>query len=130
LYSPDIPRQTDDLAAAILGRCHLGHLLDRLDEEDDWTRILSLGEQQRLAIGRVLLNRPRVVFLDEASSALDEGLEHAMYRLLRESLPGATLVSVGHRNSLLGLHTRVLELLGEGKWLLRKTLSALPATHP
>jgi putative ATP-binding cassette transporter len=95
-------------------------LVDRLDEEDDWTRILSLGEQQRLAIGRLLLNRPRVVFLDEASSAMDEGLEHAMYGLLRESLPGATLVSVGHRSSLLGFHSRVLELLGEGRWRLQE----------
>jgi putative ATP-binding cassette transporter len=124
-----MPSQTDDLATAILRRCHLGHLLDRLDEEDDWTRILSLGEQQRLAIGRVLLNRPRIVFLDEASSALDDGLEHAMYRLLRESLPAATLVSVGHRSSLLGLHTRVLELLGEGKWRLRNTMAPLTAAH-
>src|ERR1700730_8782167 len=124
LYYPGIPAQTDELAAAILRRCHLGHLVDRLDEENDWTRILSLGEQQRLAIGRVLLNRPLVVFLDEVSSALDEGLEHAMYRLLREALPEATLISVGHRSSLLGLHTRVLELLGEGKWRVR----ALPQT--
>jgi vitamin B12/bleomycin/antimicrobial peptide transport system ATP-binding/permease protein len=116
LYYPRTPAQTDDLAAAMLRRCHLGHLVERMDEEDDWTRILSLGEQQRLAIGRVLLNRPLVVFLDEASSALDEGLEHAMYRLLRESLPAATLVSVGHRSSLLGMHTRVLEMLGEGRW--------------
>jgi putative ATP-binding cassette transporter len=129
LYYPGTLAPTDDLAAAVLRRCHLGHLVARLDEEDDWTRILSLGEQQRLAIGRVLLNRPRVVFLDEASSALDEGLEDAMYRLLRESLPGATLVSVGHRNSLLGLHTRVLELLGEGKWRLRGTLSPVPAAR-
>jgi putative ATP-binding cassette transporter len=129
LYYPNIPAQADDRANAILRRCHLEHLADRLDEEDDWTRILSLGEQQRLAIGRVLLNRPRVVFLDEASSALDEGLEHAMYQLLRESLPGATLVSVGHRSSLLGLHTRGLELLGAGKWLLRKTMAPLSAAH-
>ena len=120
LYYPGIPAQTDDQAAAILRRCHLGHLVARLDEEDDWTRILSLGEQQRLAIGRVLLNRPRVAFLDEASSAMDEGLEHAMYRLLRESLPGTTLVSVGHRSSLLGFHTRLLELLGEGQWRLQE----------
>jgi putative ATP-binding cassette transporter len=126
LYYPSIPAQTADLAAAILRRCQLGHLVDRLDEEDDWARILSLGEQQRLAIGRVLLNHPLVVFLDEASSALDEGLEHAMYRLLRESLPGATLVSVGHRSSLLGFHTHVLELLGQGKWQLQD-LRYLPA---
>jgi putative ATP-binding cassette transporter len=125
LYYPKLPAQTDDLAAATLRRCHLGHLVDRLDEEEDWTRILSLGEQQRLAIGRVLLSRPRIVFLDEASSALDEGLEHAMYRLLRESLPAATLVSVGHRSSLVGLHTRVLELLGEGKWRFWETMAPL-----
>jgi putative ATP-binding cassette transporter len=120
LYYPSIPAQIDDQAAAVLRRCHLGHLVSRLDEDDDWTRILSLGEQQRFAIGRVLLNRPRVVFLDEASSAMDEGLEHAMYRLLRESLSGVTLVSVGHRSSLLGFHTRELELLGEGRWRLQE----------
>jgi putative ATP-binding cassette transporter len=127
LYYPSIPAQTDDKAATVLRRCHLGNLVARLNEEDDWTRILSLGEQQRLAIGRVLLNRPQVVFLDEASSAMDEGLEHAMYRLLRESLPGATLVSVGHRSSLLGFHAWGLELLGEGKWRLQ-CLSA-PASN-
>jgi putative ATP-binding cassette transporter len=129
LYYPNLPAQTDDLAITVLRRCHLGHLVSRLDEADDWTRILSLGEQQRLAIGRVLLNRPRIVFLDEASSALDEGLEHTMYRLLRESLPGATVVSVGHRSSLLGFHDRVLELLGEGEWRLRKTVAPLPAAQ-
>jgi vitamin B12/bleomycin/antimicrobial peptide transport system ATP-binding/permease protein len=129
LYYPRLPVQTDDPAAAVLHRCQLDHLVDRLDEEDDWTRILSLGEQQRLAIGRVLLNRPLAVFLDEASSALDEGLEHAMYRLLRESLPGATLVSVGHRSSLLRFHTAVLDLLGEGKWRLRNTMCPVTAAR-
>jgi vitamin B12/bleomycin/antimicrobial peptide transport system ATP-binding/permease protein len=119
LYYPCIPPQTEDQAAGILRQCHLGNLVARLDEEDDWTRILSLGEQQRLAIGRVLLKRPQAVFMDEASSAMDEGLEHAMYLLLRESLPAATLVTVGHRSSLLGFHTRELELLGEGKWRLQ-----------
>jgi vitamin B12/bleomycin/antimicrobial peptide transport system ATP-binding/permease protein len=123
LYYPEVP-QAGDRAAAVLRRCHLGHLVDRLDEEDDWPRILSLGEQQRLAIGRVLLSRPRVVFLDEASSAWDEGLEHAMYHLLRESLPRATLVSVGHRSSLLAFHTGMLELLGAGQWRLQ----ALPGS--
>ena len=117
LFYPAVA-QTDGQAAEMLRRCHLGYLLARLDEEQDWTRILSLGEQQRLAIGRVLLNRPQLVFLDEASSAMDEGLEHAMYRLLRESLPEAILVSVGHRASLLEFHSQTLELLGEGQWRL------------
>jgi putative ATP-binding cassette transporter len=119
LYYPAL-MQNDDQATAILTQCHLGHLIPRLDEEADWTQILSLGEQQRLAIGRVLLNRPQIVFLDEASSAMDEGLEHAMYSLLRLSLPEAILVSVGHRSSLIGFHAQELELLDGGKWVVRE----------
>lgn len=115
LYYP-AAMQDDGRAAAVLQQCQLGHLVPQLDREDDWGRILSLGEQQRLAVGRVLLNKPDVVFLDEASSAMDEGLEYAMYHLLRTALPKAILVSVGHRSSLLNFHTQELELLGEGKW--------------
>lgn len=112
------PVPADDSAADVLRQCHLGHLLTHLDEEADWARTLSLGEQQRLAVGRVLLNRPQVVFLDEASSAMDEGLEYAMYQLLRQSLPDTIIVSVGHRSSLLDFHSQELELLGDGKWRL------------
>ena len=110
---------TADQATEVLRQCQLGHLVAQLDREDDWSRILSLGEQQRLAIGRALLNNPQVLFLDEASSAMDEGLEYAMYQLLRKTLPEAILVSVGHRSSLLEFHTQELELLGQGKWSLR-----------
>ncbi len=117
LYYPG-PIQTDERAADVLRRCQLGNLVTHLDEEADWSRTLSLGEQQRLAIGRVLLNNPQIVFLDEASSAMDEGLEHAMYQLLRQALPEAILVSVGHRSSLVEFHTQELDLLGEGKWQL------------
>lgn len=108
--------------AEALRRCQLPHLVARLDEEADWSRILSLGEQQRLAIGRALLAQPAVIFLDESSSAMDEGLEHAMYALLRQSLPHATLISVGHRSSLLAFHQRELKLEGGGGW----SLNALP----
>ena len=125
LYYPTSARH-DPQTAEILQRCQLGHLVKALDEEDDWSRRLSLGEQQRLAVGRVLLNRPRIVFLDEASSAMDEGLEHAMYELLRESLPETIMVSVGHRSTLVEFHTRELELLGGGRWQLRE-LSATGA---
>lgn len=118
LYYPSAI-QTDDRSAAVLRQCQLGHLVEHLDEESDWGRTLSLGEQQRLAIGRVLLNRPQIVFLDEASSAMDEGLEYAMYHLLRLSLPEAIVVSVGHRSSLFDFHTQELELSGSGKWKLR-----------
>ena len=112
--------ESNERAAAVLRQCHLAHLVPQLDEDADWGRTLSLGEQQRLAIGRVLLNRPQVVFFDEASSAMDEGLEYAMYHLLRESLPEAILVSVGHRSSLLDFHTQELELLGDGRWRLHE----------
>jgi len=118
LYYPAVV-PTDDRAAEVLRQCHLGHLQAHLDEEADWARTLSLGEQQRLAVGRVLLNRPQLVFLDEASSAMDEGLEYAMYQLLRQSLPETIFVSVGHRSSLLDFHSQELELLGEGQWRLR-----------
>ena len=114
------PVRPGNEAADILRQCSLGHLVQQLDTENDWTHILSLGEQQRLAIGRVLLNAPQLIFLDEASSAMDEGLEFAMYQLLRTALPNAILVSVGHRSSLLGFHTQELELLGDGAWRLRE----------
>ena len=110
--------QADDQAAAVLVQCQLGHLTGMLGEEAEWARTLSLGEQQRLAICRVLLNRPQLVFLDEASSAMDEGLEYAMYHLLRQALPDTILVSVGHRSSLLDFHAQELEVLGDGRWRL------------
>jgi putative ATP-binding cassette transporter len=108
----------DALVQTALRKVHLGHLLARLDEEADWSRILSLGEQQRLAFARVLINQPHIAFLDEATSATDEGLEHALYELLRHELPQCTFISVGHRSTLNGFHQRKLELQGEGRWAL------------
>ncbi len=100
----------------VLERVQLGHLVDRLDETADWTRILSPGEQQRLGFARILLAEPAVVFLDEATAAVDEGLENSLYRTLRESLPESVIVSVGHRSTLDGFHDRILELRGGGQW--------------
>lgn len=117
LYYP-APASSGDAAAAVLDDCLLSKLIPRLDDHDDWTRILSLGEQQRLAIGRVLLAQPHMLFLDEASAAMDESLEYEMYTLLRQRLPQLIMISVGHRSSLLQFHTQSLELLGEGKWAL------------
>ena len=99
-----------------LRKVQLANLADRLDETADWSRILSLGEQQRVAFARVLLNRPQIAFLDEATSATDEGLEHALYALLRTELPHCMLVSVGHRSTLNRFHSHRLELQGEGAW--------------
>lgn len=99
-----------------LHQTQLGHLTKALDQPNDWSRVLSLGEQQRLAFARVLFNRPAIVFLDEATSATDEGLEHALYTLLRETLPNSMLVSVGHRSTLDAFHGQVLRLDGHGGW--------------
>ena len=71
---------------------HCAHLRGRLDEVQDWAKVLSPGEQQRVAFARVLLTKPRAVFLDEATSALDAGLEFSLYQLLRTELPDTIVV--------------------------------------
>jgi len=101
-----------------LRQVNLAHLAERLAVSCDWSHILSVGEQQRLAFARVLFNRPQVVFLDESTSAMDEGLEHALYSLLRNELPQTLLVSVGHRSTLGAFHTHRLEVDGQGGWAL------------
>ena len=106
----------DQRTREVLNLVQLGHLANRLDEVADWSRILSLGEQQRLAFGRLLLARPAAAFLDEATSAMDEGLEDAMYRLVRQHLPETLLVSVGHRSTLVRHHPVQLNLKGKGNW--------------
>ena len=109
----------------VLHQVNLGHLAERLEVSCDWSHILSVGEQQRLAFARVLFNRPQVVFLDESTSAMDEGLEHALYALLRSEMPGALLLSVGHRSTLAGFHTHRLEVDGRGGWSLVAQAPAL-----
>jgi len=109
---------SDDEIGSALDTVSLGHLGERLDEVADWAKILSPGEQQRIAFARVLLNKPKAVFLDESTSALDEGQEFALYRALRTRLPDCIVVSVSHRPSLEQHHDRRLELLGHGAWRL------------
>jgi putative ATP-binding cassette transporter len=72
--------------------------------------MLSLGEQQRLAIARVLLQEPDYLFLDEATASLDEAAEASVYRLLQERLKGTTIISIGHRSTLGAFHRRRFEL--------------------
>lgn len=104
---------------AILEQVHLPRLAGRvggLDAVRDWDKLLSVGEQQRLAFGRVLVHAPKIVILDEATSALDSANEAALYGRLRES--GTTLISIAHRPAVLRHHTHVLHLMGEGEWEL------------
>jgi putative ATP-binding cassette transporter len=109
----------EDLMAA-LDAVALGHLCSRLDEIQDWSKVLSPGEQQRIAFARVLLQKPDLIFLDESTSAIDEGQEFAIYRMLRERLPRSIIVSVTHRGSVHQHHVHHLRLNGDGTWDLQR----------
>jgi len=95
--SGDIP---DEKLCAAVESVARPRYTDRLDEVNDWAKVLSPGEQQRIAFARILLTKPKVVFLDEATSALDEPLELMIYGLVRRELPHTVLVSVTHRGTV------------------------------
>ncbi|MGQ0636652.1 MAG: ABC transporter ATP-binding protein/permease [Planctomycetaceae bacterium] len=97
----------------------LAHRVGGLDVEIDWAKVLSLGEQQRLAFARLLLSSPRYAMLDEATSALDSRNEKMLYNTVRAT--STTLVSISHRPDILKHHQHALELLGEGRWKLHTT---------
>ena len=88
----------------------LADLAGRLDEAGHWALQLSPGEQQRIAFARALVQKPDWLFLDEATSAVDEATEARLYRLVRERLAGTTVFSVGHRATLRPFHARRLEV--------------------
>jgi putative ATP-binding cassette transporter len=100
----------DEAVRAALEAARLGAFIDRLDEEGNWPMSLSGGEQQRLAIARALLARPDWLFLDEATTAIDEASETAIYQMLAEELPDTTIVSISHRSALAAFHARQLEM--------------------
>src|SRR5437773_629779 len=111
-----------------LRRCHLEHLLDRLDERARWDRVLSVGEQQRLGFCRLLLHRPDWVFMDEATSALDEETQQSMMTLFDKELAGTTVVSIAHRPGMEAFHSRTIKLVmaAEGARLVTKRVPRLP----
>lgn len=116
LYPHGDPSMADKDLVAILDRAGLAGLTGLLDESRMWAQVLSLGEQQRLAFGRIFLQRPAWVFMDEATSSMDEPAECAMYETLLKTLPQTAIVSVGHRSSLLSYHDSRIVLIGDGNW--------------
>ncbi|KGG13318.1 MULTISPECIES: ABC transporter ATP-binding protein/permease [Prochlorococcus] len=118
-YPTDVNKFTDDHLRSVLEEVNLSSMINRypdLNVKQDWPRILSLGEQQRLAFGRLLLNSPRFAVLDEATSALDVKTEKMLYELLKQR--DLSVISVGHRPTLIEFHESVLELMGQGSWKL------------
>ena len=118
LYPFGDPATGDSRLQEALERSGLSELSSLLGETRMWAQVLSLGEQQRLAFGRIFLQRPAWVFMDEATSSIDEPAEGSMYLALIELLPRTAIVSVGHRSSLLAYHDSRLALLGGGRWHL------------
>lgn len=98
----------DDALIPLMKQCRMEKHIDQLDTQGDWMQVLSLGEQQKAAFVRILLQRPAWLFLDEASSAMDEDTEAALYGLLTH-LP-STIISVGHRSTLDKFHERSVEI--------------------
>ncbi|MET0531970.1 MAG: ABC transporter ATP-binding protein/permease [Microvirga sp.] len=109
-YPGRVDTYSDQEIAEALRIAKLPQIADRLDEERAWGQTLSLGEQQRLAVARALLARPDWLFLDEATAALDEPTEAEIYEIIRKRLPETTVVSIGHRSTLLGYHDRRIDL--------------------
>jgi vitamin B12/bleomycin/antimicrobial peptide transport system ATP-binding/permease protein len=107
---------TPEAISDVLETAGLPALARRLAEEAHWNRILSLGEQQRLAVARAILQAPDYLFLDEATASLDELSESKLYKLLHDRLPSATIVSIGHRSTLFAFHDRHLALHPEGDY--------------
>ncbi|WP_207865204.1 ABC transporter ATP-binding protein/permease [Pseudomonas sp. 58(2021)] len=108
--------------AQVLETCRLPHLVARLDEANHWQRMLSPGEQQRLAFARALLYAPHWLYMDEATSAMDEEDEATLYQALIDQLPGLSIVSVGHRSSLKRFHPRHVRI--DGGHLVEQTVTA------
>jgi putative ATP-binding cassette transporter len=113
-YPDSADRYDDPTIRAVLAQCGLDSLNDRLDDHDHWAQRLSLGEQQRLAVARALLLRPRWLFLDEATSNLDEAAEQALYRLLTQTLIDTAIVSIAHRPTLGVFHNRQIDFTENG----------------
>ena len=132
LIYPSTHTELDDEALMkVLDEVQLRHLAESeagLDRSEDWEKLLSGGEQQRLAFARLLVHAPRVAILDEATSALDDANQRRLYERLRDR--GTTLISIAHRAAVAGFHRRVLKLVGGGRWELRKTAAASAGKTP
>jgi vitamin B12/bleomycin/antimicrobial peptide transport system ATP-binding/permease protein len=120
---------SSEALAEAIATVGLPALAGRLAEEAHWNRMLSLGEQQRLGIARAILQAPDYLFLDEATASLDEPSEAMLYRLLDQRLERTTIVSIGHRSTLLAFHRRRLAMVREGDRYRMREAALEPAAE-
>ena len=113
-YPARVDGFTDESISEALSVAGLPQLMARLDEQNNWSMQLSPGEQQRVAFARAILQQPAWLFLDEATSSLDEDSQQQLYQMLKEKLPQTNIISIGHRPSLQAFHARTLELKSDG----------------
>lgn len=116
---------TDEQFYDVLDKINLSDLKEKLDITCEWSKILSGGQQQKIAVGRVLLSKPKWLFLDESTSALDAASEHHMYSLIQNELKDTTFVSIAHRPSVEKYHQQTLFFKKTEDGHLK--LSSLPA---
>ncbi len=114
-YPEEADRFDADVIRDALVAVGLQKLTARLDETAHWNRMLSLGEQQRLAIARALLQPPDYLLLDEATASLDEPAEATLYNLLHERMPKTSIISIGHRSTLDAFHRRTIVVASDGE---------------
>jgi vitamin B12/bleomycin/antimicrobial peptide transport system ATP-binding/permease protein len=130
-YPAHVERFTDDQIKGALIRVGLPEFVNRVDDDERWDRLMSLGQQQRLAFARVLLHQPKWVFLDEATAALDEENQQRVMSIFDEELPETSIFSIGHRPGLEAFHRRTLHLIGgpAGARLRRNKMEPPSHTH-
>lgn len=126
LLYPNKESCSNEQLITILNRVGLGKYENNLDEIKNWQRTLSLGQQQLVGFARILLNNPTIIFLDEATSALDEEIEGFLYTYLRNQLPDAIILSIGHRSTLDKFHDQIL--YAKNSTLIPQTLDIIQVT--
>jgi len=117
IFYPHIAGESTNInVKELLAECGLNSLLEQLDVVADWSKLLSIGELQRLSLVRAIVQQPDWLFLDEITSSIDVKMEHAMYQILKVRLPHTSLVSIGHRDTLKAYHRLILAMDGLGSW--------------
>lgn len=107
-YPKSVNRYTESQYEQVLNQVSMSHLISKLNEEHEWGKLLSGGQQQKIAFARVLLLKPQWLFLDESTSNMDHDSEAQMYSLIKKELPDTTFISISHKSSVEKFHTKTL----------------------